>query len=152
MVTQTTIPIMKPFALLSVAGLLFLGACTPEKTEPQQPAEQKSATQNESTEIAGGEKPSAFDQNVTDPNISAGEEIYERSCAGCHESGTGGAPKPGEKEAWKDRISLGVDVLAKKSIEGFEGKKGAMPAKGGNEELSDEEVFRAVQYMVAKSK
>jgi cytochrome c5 len=143
---------MKPFFALSAAGLLLLCACSPENTETPVPVGTKPSTQNESSEVAGGEKPSAFDQGIADPTIAAGEEIYERSCAGCHESGTGGAPKPGEKADWKDRIGLGVEALTKRSIEGYEGKKGAMPAKGGNAELSDEEVSKAVQYMIARTK
>lgn len=142
---------MKLFVPLFVTGLLLLGACTSQKTEHQEPAAQKGSAQNESAEVAGGEKPSAFDQGITDPKIAAGEEVYERSCAGCHDSGTGGAPKPGVKEDWKDRIGLGVEVLTKKSIEGFEGKQGAMPPRGGNAELTDGEVSNAVRYMVARS-
>jgi cytochrome c5 len=143
---------MKLFVTLSVTGLLLLGACTTQKTENQDPAAQNKPAQGESAEIAGGEKPSAFDHGITDPKIAAGEEVYERSCAGCHDSGTGGAPKPGVREDWKDRITLGVETLTKKSIDGFEGKQGAMPPRGGNAELTDEEVSHAVQYMVARSK
>jgi cytochrome c5 len=143
---------MKLFVTLSVTGLLLLGACTTQKTENQDPAAQNKPAQGESAEIAGGEKPSAFDQGITDPKIAAGEEVYERSCAGCHDSGTGGAPKPGVREDWKDRIPLGVVELTKKSIDGFEGKQGAMPPRGGNAELTDEEVSNAVLYMVARSK
>jgi cytochrome c5 len=143
---------MKHVVALSLTGMLFLGACSPQKTAPQESADHKEPVQNESTEIAGGEKPSAFDQSITDPLIAAGEEVYERSCAGCHESGTGGAPKPGIKEDWTDRLSLGLEVLTKRSIDGFEGKKGAMPPRGGNAELSDAEVTNAVRYMLARTK
>jgi len=78
--------------------------------------------------------------------------VYEANCAGCHDSGTAGAPKPGHKEDWKGRLELGVELLTKKSIEGYDGKTGSMPAKGGNEALTSEEVSNAVQYMVFKSR
>lgn len=148
---------MKLSAAFSMAGVLLLAACAPQNTETREAAPQQqpvgtSPVQDENAEVSGGEKPSEFDRNITDPKIAAGEEVYERSCAGCHDSGTGGAPKPGNKEEWAPRIALGVDVLIKKSIEGFDGKHGAMPPKGGNEELSTEEVSNAVQYMVARSK
>lgn len=148
---------MKLSAAFSAAGLLLLAACTPQKTEneqasPQQQSVSTSPVQVENGEIAGGEKSSEFDRNSTDPQIAAGKEIYDRSCAGCHDSGTGGAPKPGKKEQWASRIASGIDLLVKKSIDGYEGKQGTMPPKGGNAELSEAEVARAVQYMVARSK
>jgi cytochrome c5 len=43
-------------------------------------------------------------------------------------------------------------VMTKKSIAGFTGKAGAMPAKGGNASLTDEEVANAVAFMADKSK
>ena len=63
-----------------------------------------------------------------------------------------GAPKPGDKAAWKDRIAQGVEVMTKKSIEGFAGKAGIMQPKGGNDMLTNEEVTNAVVFMVEKSK
>jgi len=35
-----------------------------------------------------------------------------------------------------------------KSIQGFEGKQGVMPPKGGNSVLTQEELSNAVYYMV----
>ena len=145
---------MKYFAAFAATSLLLLGACSPQKTEtsaPTAPAVQ-SQFEHESAEIANGEKSSEFDLHITDPKVAAGEEIYERSCAGCHDSGTGGAPKPGNKSDWAARIPLGLELLTQKSIDGYEGKKGAMPPKGGNEELSKEEVSSAVLYMMERSK
>lgn len=124
---------MKRLAVFSMAGLLLLAACT-QKTEVQEP---------------GAATPPVKDDRAA---IAAGQQVYDMSCAGCHDSGTGGAPKPGDKEDWKARIALGIDVLTKKSIEGYEGKTGTMPARGGNQELSDTEVANAVLYMVDKSK
>lgn len=51
--------------------------------------------------------------------------------------------------AWKDRIAQGKDTLYKHSIEGFQGKTGVMPPKGGST-ASDEEMKAAVDYMVSK--
>jgi cytochrome c5 len=44
----------------------------------------------------------------------------------------GCAPKPGDKADWGPRIAQGKDTLYKHAIEGFNGAKGAMPARGGN--------------------
>lgn len=58
------------------------------------------------------------------------------------------APKLGDKEAWAPRIATGMDALYKTSLEG----KGAMPAKGGRADKSDDDVKAAVDYMVGASK
>jgi len=42
--------------------------------------------------------------------------------------------------------------MVKKSIEGYEGKTGVMPPKGGNSTLTDEEVSNAVDFMTVKLK
>lgn len=77
-----------------------------------------------------------------------GEAIYKKSCAFCHDSGVAGAPKVGDKAAWKERIDKGVDDLTETAIKG----KGAMPPKGGNASLTDKQIEEAVEYMVEKSK
>jgi cytochrome c5 len=139
---------MKHISRLALFSLLFLGGCGQEKTVQQEPTVHQEATERESTT-----SPAHGDNDkLTDAKIAAGEEIYEASCAGCHDSGTAGAPKPGKKEDWKGRLELGVELLTKKSIEGYDGKTGSMPAKGGNDALTSEEVSNAVQYMVFKSR
>ena len=69
----------------------------------------------------------------------------------CHQTGVAGAPKLGDKADWGPRIAQGQDVLYKHAIEGFNGNKGAMPAKGGSPSLSDEEMKLAVDFIVAKA-
>jgi cytochrome c5 len=76
-----------------------------------------------------------------------GEQIYKGACAACHDAGMAGAPKVGDSGAWASRIATGLDALVKSAING----KGAMPAKGGNASLSDDEITRAVAYMANKS-
>ncbi len=63
----------------------------------------------------------------------------------CHDNGVAGAPKHGDKAAWKPRLEQGFDVLVKHSIDGIR----AMPPRGGNGKLSDDELRDAVAYMVA---
>lgn len=77
-----------------------------------------------------------------------GEKVYKGLCMSCHDAGVAGAPKLGDKEAWKARIATGNDALYETAIKG----KGAMPPKGGNAKLTDDEVKAAVDYMVEKSK
>lgn len=85
------------------------------------------------------------------PAGDAGEKLYAATCKTCHETGLAGAPKLGDKAAWKDRIAQGDDTLHKHAIAGFTGKTGAMPPKGGST-APDDEVKAAVDYMVSKSK
>lgn len=82
----------------------------------------------------------------------AGKSVYGKACALCHAAGVAGAPKPGDKEDWAPRIAQGNDVLYKHALEGFTGAKGAMPARGGNASLSDDDVKAAVDFMVAQSR
>ena len=80
-----------------------------------------------------------------------GKSTYDSSCSVCHAAGVAGAPKLDDKEAWAERIAQGQEVLVKRAIEGFQGKTGVMPPKGGFVQLSDSEVEAAVQYMVEQA-
>jgi len=76
-----------------------------------------------------------------------GEEVYKTVCAACHTTGAAGAPKLGDKAAWAPHIKEGLAALAKNAINGIR----AMPARGGNPNLSDAEVTRAVVYLANAS-
>jgi cytochrome c5 len=83
-------------------------------------------------------------KDVNAPKVlQAGEAVYTAICSACHTSGAAGAPKLGDAGAWAPRIAQGYDTLVKHAIEGIR----AMPAKGGNPDLDDIEVARAVAYM-----
>lgn len=88
--------------------------------------------------LGGGEKSS---EPLT------GEQVYQKLCMSCHEAGLAGAPKKGDNAAWAPRIAQGESTLFKHALEGFN----AMPAKGGNPDLSDLEVERAVVFMANAS-
>lgn len=139
---------MKPFLPFLTVGFLFLGACGLEKPPAslELPSKEKEAASEAAPAAAA---PAAA---PADPKLAAGKTVYEGNCGGCHDAGMMGAPKPGDKAAWKDRLPQGVETMAKKSIEGFQGKAGMMPAKGGNTSLTDEEVTNAVAYMADLSK
>jgi cytochrome c5 len=81
----------------------------------------------------------------------SGPQVYNNACLACHGAGIGGAPVPGDAEAWAERIAQGLDVLKGHAINGYQGSAGYMPAKGGRVDLSDEEVASAVEYMVSES-
>lgn len=77
----------------------------------------------------------------------AGDAVYGQVCKTCHDAGLAGAPKLGDKGAWAARLAQGQASLVKRAIAGFQGKAGVMPPKGGNADLTDAEVERAVVHM-----
>jgi cytochrome c5 len=74
-----------------------------------------------------------------------GEAVYSRACVACHSTGAAGAPKLGDIAAWEPRTAQGLDTLVNSVLKG----KGAMPAKGGNNSLSEDDIRNAVEFMVA---
>jgi cytochrome c5 len=82
----------------------------------------------------------------------SGPQVFNQACNACHGGGINGAPKPGDTADWSPRIAQGLATLRKHAIEGYQGSKGVMPAKGGFLNLSDAEVEAAVEYMVSQSR
>jgi cytochrome c5 len=96
-----------------------------------------------------------MDAIIPSANASAaadGKTIYDTSCMVCHAAGVAGAPKLGDKPNWAPRIAQGNDKLYTHALQGFQGKVGMMPPKGGNIALKDDDVKAAVDYMVSQSK
>ena len=81
-----------------------------------------------------------------------GETVYNQACVACHGAGIAGAPALGDKAAWAPRIAQGMDTLHTHALQGYQGKAGYMPPKGGRTDLSDQSVINAVDHMVAASK
>ncbi|MGK2951595.1 MAG: c-type cytochrome [Thiobacillus sp.] len=85
----------------------------------------------------------ALDANA--PRVEkAGKEVYDAVCASCHDSGALGAPRFDNRGDWGGRLGQGYDTLMKHAIEGIR----QMPARGGDSDLSDIEMARAVAYLV----
>lgn len=76
-----------------------------------------------------------------------GEQVYAATCSACHTSGVAGAHKLGDTAAWAPVIEKGFDALLANAINGIN----AMPPRGGNPNLSDLEVARAVAYLTNQS-
>lgn len=108
--------------------------------------------------MAGDEAPApaaaAEETAVADAGDEAGlgKKVYEGLCISCHSTPIPDVPQIGDKDAWAPRIAQGMETLYEHSIEGFHGEGGMMmPPRGGDPNLSDEEVKAAVDYMVEKS-
>jgi cytochrome c5 len=85
----------------------------------------------------------------TDPVLALGQAVYRGDCTNCHTAGKKGAPRFGDATAWAPRLSQGLATLTRHAIEGYYGPAGdEMPARGGNDELTDEQVAAAVRYQV----
>ena len=89
-----------------------------------------------------------FKQPAVPSQKADGKKVYEATCSACHASGVAGAPKLGDKAAWAPHLMHGTDGLLQSALKG----KGAMPPKGGNPSLSDDDVRAAVEFMVSQSK
>jgi cytochrome c5 len=77
----------------------------------------------------------------------SGKEIYESACVACHKDGILGAPKFGDNVAWAPRFAQGEATLFQNASKGM----GAMPPRGGQSMLSDEELKDSIQYMLASA-
>ena len=80
--------------------------------------------------------------------LKVGRNVFAGTCYKCHLEGLGDAPVVLDAEAWKPRITQPIDTLYAHALEGFWGDVGEMPARGDNDDLSDEEVTSAVDYIV----
>jgi cytochrome c551/c552 len=88
----------------------------------------------------------AFADTIVSGN-KTGEQVFQSVCKTCHETGMAGAPKFGDKAAWAAPIKSGFPTLVQHAINGLQQNGKVMPPKGGNPDLTDSEVARAVAYM-----
>ena len=84
-----------------------------------------------------------------DPILARGREAWDGTCVNCHGGNRAtGAPKITSTDDWSPRIAKGLDTLFAHAIDGFTGPKFTeMPPRGGTD-LSDEDIFAAVAFMV----
>lgn len=98
------------------------------------------STKKDLPQVKTEEKASNFDAKII--------KAYQDTCSACHENAAIGAPLLGDKEAWKKVTSKGLDAVYKNAINGIN----AMPPKGGNMDLGDDEFKKVINYMIEKSK
>ena len=82
---------------------------------------------------------------TADSSQSKGQQVYDKYCAACHNSGAAGAPKINDSSAWNERLEKGKDMLHKNAIQGYN----SMPAKGGCVSCSDDDIIESVDYILA---
>jgi cytochrome c5 len=131
------------FFLITVIGIILLVKfVTTEKLKG-------AGTDSQGSEAVAARLRPVADEGYTlkDANapkvLLAGDAVYNANCVACHGSGAAGAPKVGDAGAWGSRIAQGYETLVQHAIQGIR----AMPAKGGNPDLDEVEVARAVVFM-----
>lgn len=81
------------------------------------------------------------------PGARSGEAIVQATCAACHQAGVAKAPRIGNKQDWAEHLKHGLNGMVQNAIKG----KGAMPPKGGDASLTEDEIRRAVVHMANQS-
>jgi len=94
--------------------------------------------------------PSTFVKQLKgDPN--AGQKIFKQFCTSCHGNPPMidiKAPEIGDKKAWHIKQRMGMKALMKITTTGA----GAMPARGGCFECSDEQLRETIRYILNESR
>lgn len=135
-------------AVLSVAAVvIYMQQSEVVTAKPVAPIKRPVAELAVATPAIPAKKPEPKSLS-SEPSVVNGEKVYKGLCFSCHDMGIAGSPKLGDKVAWAPRIATAMDALYASALRG----KNAMPAKGGNPALSDDEVEAAVDWMVSKAK
>ncbi|MDT8321240.1 MAG: c-type cytochrome [Xanthomonadales bacterium] len=73
-----------------------------------------------------------------------GKEVYSGLCQTCHDAGVAGAPIKGSDDMRARLEERGLEQLVTNAINGYN----AMPPRGGNPTLTDEQMRAAVEHML----
>lgn len=92
---------------------------------------------------------SGCSQEASPPKVGerSGEYVYNTYCFACHNTGAANAPVLSDAEVWNALIKKGEPALLKVSIQG----RGAMPRRGSCFDCTDEEIQRALHYMLQEA-
>lgn len=141
-----------PGALAIVALLLNLTACqAPEGEGDAGPDPRMQAKVKENIKPVGQVNVGQVVASAADAGGAAaarsGEQVYNAACMACHGTGVAGAPKVGDKDAWRPRAGKGMNTLLDHAVNGFN----AMPPKGTCADCSKDELKGAVEYMLSQT-
>lgn len=75
--------------------------------------------------------------------VRTGQQVVQGQCFKCHQDGLHGAPRIGDRDAWRSRLKQGIDQAVRSAIRGH----GGMPARGDKADLTDAEIRNAILYM-----
>lgn len=87
-------------------------------------------------------------QDFKSEHLRYGKVVWLLNCETCHAYGVADAPIPMNPDEWDFRLKQTKSDLYDHAINGYFGPDDSfMPARGGNEKLTDDEVRAAVDYM-----
>lgn len=115
--------------------------------EPAAPASRQKADAAPAAAITPATPPAA-PAAAGRPAAADGKQVFEQNCVACHATGVANAPKLGDQAAWAPRVKQGAGALVQSALKG----KGAMPPKGGNAALTEQQVRAAVEFMLSNVK
>jgi cytochrome c5 len=85
----------------------------------------------------------------SDAHLRAGRTVWLGTCRDCHGNSMSDAPYVKNTKDWQPRLARGRAALYASALGGRKGAGGTeMPARGGNANLTDDQVRAAVDYMV----
>jgi len=130
--------------ILVFIGMLFLGTINLTGQTAEREERLAAARIVPIGQVHVGEAPVPVEPVAAKPKSA--EEVYNTVCMACHATGVLEAPILGDKAAWAPRVEKGTDVLMNSLLNGLN----AMPARGGNSSLTDEELKATLDYMLSK--
>jgi cytochrome c5 len=146
--------VIAAFVVLTIVLIFLARGMQPETEDADGPrtalAEQRIAPVGAVRSGEAGAAALAEAQAVAAAAPAAGEVVvdgpgvYNGLCAACHESGAAGAPIRGSEQMAARADEKGLEMLVSNAINGIN----AMPARGGNPALTDEQIQAAVEYML----
>ena len=99
--------------------------------------------------VAGSHDPEKFLHDI-EGTPDEGEQIVKHYCSSCHAHNPIiplGAPRMGYPAEWSPRLKQGFAMMFKHASEGLN----AMPARGGCFECSDEQLMRAMRFLLKEN-
>lgn len=116
-------------------------------TEPENTEAVTTAAENETPATEEATTETSVVSITTLGDAAKGETVYNQVCMACHTAGIAGAAKLDDKARWEASAAKGFETLKSHIINGFTGEHGAMPAKGGRVDLTDQDMIDAMAYM-----
>lgn len=99
--------------------------------------------------VEGAEKVPEKTVEAAAPAVRDGKTIYQQHCVVCHQTGLAGAPKLHDDNDWGPRLKAKkIEGLLASSLKGLN----AMPAKGTCSECTDDDLKKAIEYMLPGGK
>lgn len=96
------------------------------------------------TAVAEAQAATVAAQPATTDVAVDGAAVYAGLCKVCHEAGVAGAPITDSEQMTARLDEKGLDTLISNAINGLN----AMPPRGGNPALTDEQIRAAVEFML----